>query len=214
MLPDVKAIPMVQTTLPVLADDDISWPRIRYPFRLASFEGPRFGAAGAFQRVKMHQNQSSPRAILSLASVPHIMNSVPLDYRQQIILTAAALARLEERMGFGPRSDSIMIWCWHIQQKSWRSYDLTAINHEDLIICWHFAQSWTMIGKKVFTCNPCGRMLQSLGSGRKSWGIFSRAIEWCQRYDWTRNSSMIHEWLYLKNYAPHVLLIIPPYFCW
>lgn len=47
-----EAIPQVRTSIIVMADDDVTWPKTIIPWLLAPFEDQRIGAVGPNQRVK------------------------------------------------------------------------------------------------------------------------------------------------------------------
>lgn len=47
-----EAIPKVKTSIIVMADDDVTWPKTIIPWLLAPFEDQRIGAVGPNQRVK------------------------------------------------------------------------------------------------------------------------------------------------------------------
>jgi len=47
-----EAIPKVKTSLIIMADDDVTWPRTILPWLLAPFEDGKVGAVGPCQRVK------------------------------------------------------------------------------------------------------------------------------------------------------------------
>ncbi|TAQ83659.1 hypothetical protein B7494_g8014 [Chlorociboria aeruginascens] len=47
-----EAIPKVKTSIIIMADDDVTWPRTILPWLLAPFEIPRMGGVGPCQRVK------------------------------------------------------------------------------------------------------------------------------------------------------------------
>ena len=51
-------IPMVQTEITVLADDDVLWPRTILPWILAPFEDDRMGGVGTCQRLVRAENPS------------------------------------------------------------------------------------------------------------------------------------------------------------
>jgi cellulose synthase/poly-beta-1,6-N-acetylglucosamine synthase-like glycosyltransferase len=46
------AIPLVKTSITVMADDDVIWPRTILPWLLAPFEDQKFGGVGTCQRVR------------------------------------------------------------------------------------------------------------------------------------------------------------------
>jgi cellulose synthase/poly-beta-1,6-N-acetylglucosamine synthase-like glycosyltransferase len=47
-----EAIPEVKTSIIIMADDDVTWPKTILPWLLAPFENPRIGGVGPNQRVK------------------------------------------------------------------------------------------------------------------------------------------------------------------
>ncbi|KAH8728907.1 hypothetical protein GQ44DRAFT_737121 [Phaeosphaeriaceae sp. PMI808] len=47
-----QAVPIVETRITVMADDDVTWPSTIFPWILAPFEDKNIGAVGASQRVR------------------------------------------------------------------------------------------------------------------------------------------------------------------
>jgi cellulose synthase/poly-beta-1,6-N-acetylglucosamine synthase-like glycosyltransferase len=47
-----EVIPMVQTNIVILCDDDVTWPKTMLPWILAPFENKKMGGVGTCQRVK------------------------------------------------------------------------------------------------------------------------------------------------------------------
>ncbi|KAH8653946.1 hypothetical protein BGZ60DRAFT_533043 [Tricladium varicosporioides] len=50
-----KAIPLVETSITVMADDDVTWPSTTIPWLLAPFEDKKIGGVGTCQRVRRLQ---------------------------------------------------------------------------------------------------------------------------------------------------------------
>ena len=53
-----RAIPLVRTSITVMADDDVIWPRTILPWLLAPFEDKQIGGVGTCQRVRLLETGS------------------------------------------------------------------------------------------------------------------------------------------------------------
>ncbi|RKF54243.1 putative glycosyltransferase family 2 [Erysiphe neolycopersici] len=67
-----EAIPKVRTSIIVMADDDVTWPKTIIPWLLAPFEDQRIGAVGPNQRVKRLRSGPLPALIFNWLGAAYI----------------------------------------------------------------------------------------------------------------------------------------------
>ncbi|KAG9235954.1 nucleotide-diphospho-sugar transferase [Amylocarpus encephaloides] len=67
-----EAIPYVKTSIMIMADDDVTWPRTILPWLLAPFENPKMGGVGPCQRVERLEKASLMEYIFNWLGAAYI----------------------------------------------------------------------------------------------------------------------------------------------